>query len=196
MKLPRVALPLLFAVYPFALWFALSRWSSRSVALVALGVLALRAAALREALRAAAESRLALGGMLALCLAAALFDWRPLLLATPVVASGFAAFVFWKSLAGVPLVERFARAHQPPELMGELLGYCRSVTAVWAAFLAANAAVSLGLALFASLSVWALYTGLICYVLMGLLFAGEWLVRQGRVRAARRAARERAGARA
>lgn len=195
MRLSRVALPLLFAAYPFALWFALARWSSRAVALLALGVLALRAASMREALKAASESRVALGAMLGLCVAAALFDWRPLLLATPVVANSFAAFVFWKSLASVPLVERFARAHQPPELMEELLGYCRTVTGVWAAFLAANAAVSLALALFAPLSAWALYTGLIGYLLMGALFGGEWLVRQGRLRAARRALSARAGAR-
>ena len=185
MKTPRFLLPLVLAAYPFALWFALTRWSSRAVALLALGVLALRAAALREALKAAAESRVALGAMIALCTAAALLDWRPLLLATPVVASAFGAFVFWKSLASVPLVERFARAHQPPELMPELAGYCRRVTIVWSAFLATNAFASLALALFAPLASWALYTGLICYVLMGLLFAAEWLVRQGRVRAAR-----------
>jgi uncharacterized membrane protein len=32
--------------------------------------------------------------------------------------------------------------------------------------------------LWASTEVWALYNGLIAYLLMALLFAGEWLVRQ------------------
>jgi len=32
--------------------------------------------------------------------------------------------------------------------------------------------------IWAPLSWWTLYTGLIAYGLMGLLFAGEWLVRQ------------------
>jgi uncharacterized membrane protein len=185
---------LLIPAYPFVLWFALTRWPSRYVALLALGVLALRAASLREALHAAAESRALLGVLLALCTGSALLDWRPLLLAMPVAASAFGAFVFWRSLASVPLVERIARAHQPPELMPALAGYCRAVTAVWAAFLAANAAVSLALALFAPLSLWALYTGLICHGLMGALFAAEWLVRQGRVRAARDAVTARARA--
>jgi uncharacterized membrane protein len=193
MKLARLALPLLLAVYPFALWFALTHWSSRVVALLALAVLALRARALREVLAAAAESRVALGAMLALVAAAALLDWQPLLLATPVVANAFAAYVFWKSLATTPLIERFARAHQPPELMPELVGYCRSVTRVWAAFLAVNAVAALGFALFAPLAAWALFTGLIGYLLMGALFAGEWLVRQGRVRAAQRAVAARGG---
>lgn len=190
----RVALALLVAVYPFALWFALERWSSRAVALLALALLALRAATLREALAAAAESRVAIGALVALCALAALSGWQPLLLATPVVASALAAFVFGKSLASVPLVERFARAQQPPELMVRLTGYCRAVTVVWCAFLAANAAVALALALIAPLSVWALYTGLVSYLLMGVLFAGEWLVRQTRIRAARDAVAQGAGA--
>jgi uncharacterized membrane protein len=179
----RLAL-LLVPAYPFVVWFALERWSSRGVALLALAVLALRAATMREALAAAAESRVALSAVVLLCVAAALFDWQPLLLAVPVVASGFAALLFGRSLAGVPLVERFARADHP-ELISELTGYCRTVTRVWFVFLVANAAVALGLALFAPLATWALYTGLISYLLMGLVFAAEWLVRQGRLRAAR-----------
>jgi len=179
----RLAL-LLVPAYPFVVWFALERWSSRGVALLALAVLALRAATMREALAAAAESRVALGAVVVLCVTAALFDWQPLLLAVPVVASGFAALLFGRSLAGVPLVERFARADHP-ELISELTGYCRTVTRVWFVFLVANAAVALGLALFAPLATWALYTGLISYLLMGLVFAAEWLVRQGRLRAAR-----------
>ena len=42
--------------------------------------------------------------------------------------------------------------------------------------------LALATALWASDKTWALYNGLIAYLLMGALFAGEWLVR-GRVRA-------------
>jgi len=38
--------------------------------------------------------------------------------------------------------------------------------------------VVVALNFWAPLSWWTLYTGLIAYGLMGLLFAGEWLVRQ------------------
>ena len=41
-----------------------------------------------------------------------------------------------------------------------------------------NGLLVVALNLWAPLSWWALYTGLISYLLMGLLFAGEWLVRQ------------------
>jgi uncharacterized membrane protein len=184
----RRVLLLLLPAYPLLVWIALAHWPVRAVALLALGVAALRFAAAREALAAAAEARGPLVAVVVLCVAAAVTDWRPLLLAVPVVMSGFMAFLFGRSLYTVPLVERFATpAH--PELMGELAGYCRRVTQVWFGFLLANAALSLALALFAPLAMWALYTGLICYVLMGLLFAGEWIVRQGRLRAARLAVR-------
>jgi uncharacterized membrane protein len=186
----RLALPLL-AAYPLLVWFALTHWSARAVALLTLGILALRFAATREAFRAAAEARAPLAAAALLCVAAALLDWRPLLLAVPVVMSAFLAFVFGRSLATVPLVERFA-ALEHPDLMGELAGYCRHVTQLWFGFLLANAALCLVLALFAPLEVWALYTGFGCYVLMGVLFAAEWLVRQGRLRAARLAVHARA----
>jgi uncharacterized membrane protein len=42
----------------------------------------------------------------------------------------------------------------------------------------ANGLLALGLALWASVEAWALYTGLIAYVLMGTLFGGEWLYRK------------------
>jgi len=48
---------------------------------------------------------------------------------------------------------------------------------VWCGFFVLNGAIALGTALWASEAVWSLYTGVISYVLMGLLFAGEYLVR-------------------
>jgi uncharacterized membrane protein len=185
---------LLVPVYPFAIWWALGHGSPRSVALLALALFAARWAMAREALAAAAESRGPLLAVVALCVATVVSDWRPLLLAVPVVMSAFLALVFGRSLASVPLVERFARTHHTPEEMTELASYCRRVTQVWCAFLVANAAACLALALFAPLRAWALYTGLVSYLLMGALFAGEWLVRQGQVRAARARVAARAGA--
>jgi uncharacterized membrane protein len=42
----------------------------------------------------------------------------------------------------------------------------------------ANGAIALGTALFAPEAVWSLYTGVVSYVLMGLMFGGEYLLRQ------------------
>lgn len=94
----------------------------------------------------------------------------------PAVMVSLALAVFALSLARTPLVEVFARK------MGESLDlrgveYCRRVTVVWTVFLAAHLAVTVA-TVFASHEVWALYNGLVAYVLMGSLFAGEWLYRK------------------
>jgi uncharacterized membrane protein len=56
--------------------------------------------------------------------------------------------------------------------------YARKVTAVWCGFFVVNGAIAGGLALWGTERTWALYTGGVAYVLMGLLFAGELAVRQ------------------
>jgi len=56
--------------------------------------------------------------------------------------------------------------------------YTRKVTQVWTLFFLGNTLVLMALAMWAPLSWWTLYTGLISYGLIGLLFAAEWLVRQ------------------
>ena len=62
------------------------------------------------------------------------------------------------------------------------MAYTRKVTQVWCGFFVLNGGLALGTALWASDATWALYNGLIAYGLMGVLFAGEWVVRR-RVRA-------------
>jgi uncharacterized membrane protein len=51
------------------------------------------------------------------------------------------------------------------------------VTQVWCIFFAVNGALALVTALWASAATWSLYNGVIAYLLMGLLFAGEYGVR-------------------
>ena len=91
-----------------------------------------------------------------------------------VVAIALAAFA--ASLFRTPLVEVLARR------MGETLdargvAYCRKVTIAWVVFLSAHLAVTVATA-FASHEVWAFYNGFLAYLLMGAMFAGEWLVRR------------------
>ena len=74
------------------------------------------------------------------------------------------------------MIERLARL-QHPDLPPEGVIYTRRVTQVWCAFFIINGAMALSTALWASLEIWSLYNGLIAYVLMGGLFAAEYLVR-------------------
>jgi uncharacterized membrane protein len=70
-----------------------------------------------------------------------------------------------------------------PDLPPFAVIYTRRVTGVWCGFFVLNGSLALATALWASNQVWALYNGLLAYVMMGALFGGEWLVRR-RVKAA------------
>ncbi|MCY1551513.1 hypothetical protein D9M68_878490 [compost metagenome] len=102
----------------------------------------------------------------------ALLRWYPVLLSAMLLG------LFGLSLKfGPPLVERLARLREP-QLPEVAVRYTRTVTQVWALFFLVNGLLAASLTLWAPLAWWTLYNGLIAYLLMGLLFAGEWLVRQ------------------
>lgn len=98
--------------------------------------------------------------------------------AYPVVVSGGLAFMFGASLwRSTSLVERMA------ELGGETLSpairlYCRRVTVVWALWLAINTLIAAALAIFGSREAWALWTGLLSYLVIGFIFAVEFILRR------------------
>jgi uncharacterized membrane protein len=169
-------------VYPLLVWLALGHVGPRWVA-AGLAALALtRAAATRERFWLAVAAVVAL-----LAVASAWVDgWLPLKL-YPVLVNLALLAVFAASLRrGPSAIERIARLREPG-LPPAGVAYTRRVTQAWCAFFAVNAAVSAATALWADAATWALYNGLIAYVAMGALMAGEWMVRR-RVRA-REAAR-------
>jgi 3-hydroxymyristoyl/3-hydroxydecanoyl-(acyl carrier protein) dehydratase len=98
----------------------------------------------------------------------------------PALFSAALLLGFGRSLLVPPsLVEKFARAIRS-DLSDEHVAYCRRVTMVWTAFFLLNGSLSVLLALAGSLEAWTLYNGLIAYILMGMLFAGEFLYRRHR----------------
>ena len=60
----------------------------------------------------------------------------------------------------------------------KIRGYCRRVTVIWCLFFIINGSVSLMTALWGSDFLWTVYNGMISYILMGSLFAGEWIIRK------------------
>jgi len=182
-KLLAVLNVLLVALYPLGVYFGLVHYRPRVVGLL---LVALLLPGLLLKLRGV--SREALWGVLRLPLiliSLLLFSaWRDdprLVLALPVVINLTLLGGFGASLRGVPMVERFARM-QDPALGPAQVVYCRSVTKVWCGFFALNAGVSGALALYAPLSVWALYTGLLAYCAIGTLGTAEYMVRKYRFR--------------
>ena len=92
---------------------------------------------------------------------------------------------FLKSWFSPPsMIESFALM-SISDLTEETRLYCRKVTFIWAMFMFSNAIVVTYLTFSASRATWTLYTGVIAYLLMGLLFALEfgyrvWKFRQYR----------------
>lgn len=96
----------------------------------------------------------------------------------PVVVNGVLLGFFGASLISPPtVVERLARLSNP-NLPASGVRYTRNVTAVWCVFFVLNGSVAAATALWASFDTWSLYNGVVAYVLMGLLFSGEFWVRQ------------------
>ena len=173
---------LLALAYPLAVYAALKFVEPRVVALASLALLALRFALVSPAkLAAQARAFAAPAAAVALASSATLFanDPRTLMLTPALVNLALLATFGFSFLQDETTVERLARAGGE-DLPPEGRAYCRAVTAVWCGFFLVNAAISLELALAGSPRAWALYTGLVAYLLMGLLFAAEYLVRQRR----------------
>ena len=98
--------------------------------------------------------------------------------AYPAAVSLAAATVFGATLLYPPsLIERFARLREP-DLPPTAQSYCRKVTIVWTVWLIANTIIAAVLSLPEHDEAWALWTGLVAYLLMGALFAGEIVVRR------------------
>jgi uncharacterized membrane protein len=92
---------------------------------------------------------------------------------------GLMAASFGWSLAegNVALCTRFAdRVHGP--LTPAELRYTRQATAAWAVFFVLIMAATLALYLFAPLRIWSLFANFCTLPLVGLMFAGEYLVRR------------------
>jgi len=171
-----IGLGLLLAglLYPFAVHFGMAHFAPWQFALL-LGALWL-ARALSAPRRPGSlwMAVVALG----FCALLAISDSPQLLRWYPVLISAFMLGLFGLSLKyGPPVAERLARLRDP-QLPPVAIRYTRRVTQVWSLFFLVNGLIAAGLTLWAPLSWWTLYNGLIAYAVMGLLFAIEWLTRQ------------------
>lgn len=169
---------LLTLLYPFAVYFGMSHLGTRTLAWLLLSMFGLRL------LLIGGRSRQALANLLPLLVAVAVICILVLLrgdgvffLYYPVAINltMFASFAF--TLKRPPtMIERFARLREPqmPEIA---IAYCRQVTKVWCGFFVLNTGLSLCTILSGDLRLWMLYNGLVSYLLMGLLFAIEFVWR-------------------
>jgi len=164
----------LMLLYPVAIYFGIQYFQPWKIALILMLLLTVRLMTTRID---------SLGNkiLLLLCLAySALAIWSNNLITLrlyPILVNVGLLTVFAMSLRYPPtVIEKLARI-QHPQLPEQGVLYTRRVTQVWCVFFVFNAAVASYTALFSSIETWSLYNGFISYLLMGLLFAGEYLVR-------------------
>ena len=165
--------------YPLAVYVAYTRLETRALALLLLGLYLLSAAFRFRGSGAEiwALVRQHLGLVVLIGLAVATGN-KTVLLFVPIIVNLYLLATFSASLRnGPPMAERFARMVED-DLPDFTLPYCRRVTVLWCAFLGLNATCIVLLALVAPVEWWALYTGLISYVLIGCLLGGEFIVRK------------------
>ncbi len=88
-------------------------------------------------------------------------------------------FLFGYSYLYPPsMVEGFAQVYSERPLEPEEIIHCRRVTLVWMVFFILDMLAIVYVALYMTVLDWAILTGLINYLIMGSLFAGEYIYRK------------------
>ena len=170
-KLSLITLLALTAAYPVLVFVSLNRFDPRWLLLFLAGAALIRA----------------------LWQSQGIVSWVPVLLAMvlllwgrkwsvlyyPVLVNGFFLLWFTASLLWFPppVIERLARL-MDPDLPPEGVRYTRKVTWLWCGFFLFNGALAAYTAVVGDLALWTWYNGLVAYLLMAGLMAGEYLVRR------------------
>ncbi len=178
--MPKALLAILALIYPLLVYYGLLHFSVQWVGIALAVFLAARVLVLRKKLGDEQLKQSLFPALLLaiLCALASVFlNQAGALKLIPTVINvaflmGFAT-TLWKPPS---MIERFARL-QEPQLSKPAIRYTRQVTLVWCVFFIINGSIALYTALYSSIETWALYNGLIAYLLMGALFAIEYLVR-------------------
>ncbi len=171
----------LFVAYPVMVYFGLMYFDARSVAVLLILLVGARVVfagrkAGQRTFRPQLIFTLAAAGAIGFLVVVS--NSELFLRFYPVCISGLMLALFFVSLLRPPtIIERIAR-FKDPNLPDAAIRYTRNVTIIWCVFFILNGGAALYTTLYTSLETWALYNGVISYVLMGLLFAGEYLVRK------------------
>ena len=94
----------------------------------------------------------------------------------PVMMNLLVCMGFLLSLKTEPLITTFAKRMKKNLSECELL-YTKKLTVIWGVFMAMNVLVSF-ITVFLSDDIWVMYNGFVSYILMFILFVGEFFVRR------------------
>ena len=171
---------MLMLAYPAVIIFGIQFFQPRYVAmLIALLLIVRWKAEAKSVLAGMSRLYLAVFFVLLICIIViTITNNETMLRLYPALVNCGMLLIFGFSLKYPPsLIERFARLHAT-DLTAAGISYTRKVTQVWCVFFVFNGSVAAITALYTSREVWSLYNGLVAYILMGVLFAGEWLIRR------------------
>ena len=166
--------------YPVLVYFGQSHFSTRGIGLLVLAML------LPNLVRSLRSRRKQLAATLGLPAAVAVLMLMALVsndvrfvLAYPALVNLVLLVQFTATLraGSTSMAERFARL-QVDDLSSREIVYCRIVTAAWCVFFVLNGGACAFFGAFAPRDWWVLYTGLLSYLALGLLFAVEFTIRK------------------
>ncbi|MCM8539779.1 MAG: hypothetical protein NE328_05840 [Lentisphaeraceae bacterium] len=169
-----IAVVLLIIAYPFLVFWGINHLSIKFIGWIFLTVIILRSLILKDQYK---QWIPAIIGILATTILLNIFNDPIYLKLNPVIISLSVFTAFFLSLVKPPsMIETFARL-QDKNLPEKAVPYCRKVTIIWCVFLLLNSLIALYTAVYTTMEIWTLYNGLLSYLLMGALFAGEFLYR-------------------
>lgn len=175
----RVGIGSLFVLYPFLVYFGLQEFQPRVIAGFLLVLMVFRFLLTKDAKNGQSDSGMSLYwfATAALVIVVTFLTGKKLGLFLYPLLVNLAFFTFFTiSLYHPPtIIERIARC-QRKEFPERAVIYTRKVTQAWCVFFGLNGSLSL-MSIFHSETWWMIYNGFISYLLIGLMLAGEYLVR-------------------
>ena len=163
---------LFLIIYPALVYFGLSRFDERWIALTLLIMIVVRSVFLPKDNKYRTWGLISVG--LIIMLLVSIFRDPIYLRLYPLLMTIVMLGIFFSSLFFPPsVIEVFARlGFKDKEMPKYIVEYTRNVTKVWCLFFVLNGVISI-YTVFTSLEVWIIYNGLISYLLMGGLVASE-----------------------
>jgi uncharacterized membrane protein len=171
---------IVFVTYPILVYLGLAYFDARFVGMALVVAAGLRLVASKQVQRSGLTRSLAGGVAVAFVIGAivAFSNSDVILRFYPVCMNVMMLMLFALTLVNPPtIVERIARVRNP-DLPASAVRYTRKVTWVWCGFFVLNGSVALYTSLATSIETWTLYNGMVAYMFMATLFAGEYCVRR------------------
>lgn len=168
--------------YPVLVYFGLAYIDVRLLGALLLLVILLRMIVLRQQPKKQTLLFLAIG--ISIAIAVIVSNQLIFLKLYPVCISLLMLGIFGYTLIYPPtIIETIARrSFKDKEMPEKVISYTRNVTKVWCLFFLGNALIASYTTLFSTMEIWTLYNGLISYLIMGTLFAGEFIYRHLKIK--------------